>query len=262
MLTSEPPLFVGSSSGVKRLAGQRLGSIEEASLAHFHPGSKTLFVDVAGRDEPREIAATARRLGCANVAFACEDPELFAERAVDIARACRAGGVRAVAMTSGAVAAAVPLEPFGALHAAHVALDAFDGQALETVQHILAHTGCWVELESRLVPGLNDTDPAIASLCERLLERLGPDVPLCFSAHHRDHALRGSAATLRRARSVAQGLGVHHVYTAPVGEDESSRTICAGCGTVLVERRGLRMIRAVVEGGICPKCKLAVPGRY
>ena len=60
------------------------------------------------RRRPRRqtLADTAARLGCRSVAFTYNDPVIFMEYAMDVADACRAQGIKAVAVSAGFMNAA------------------------------------------------------------------------------------------------------------------------------------------------------------
>ena len=51
-------------------------------------------------DSPETIARAAEGLGCRSVAFTYNDPVIFHEYAIDVARACRERGVFSVAGTA------------------------------------------------------------------------------------------------------------------------------------------------------------------
>ena len=66
--------------------------------------SKSRDVDtLADAASPEALADAAVRLGCRSVAFTYNDPVIFLEYAIDVADACRARGVKAVAVTAGYV---------------------------------------------------------------------------------------------------------------------------------------------------------------
>ena len=81
----------GSVSGAAREAGvtQPTASIhlrelaEEIGLPLYEVIGRTVNLTEAGR----ELATTARRLGCASVAFTYNDPTVFMEYAIDVADA-------------------------------------------------------------------------------------------------------------------------------------------------------------------------------
>src|SRR5690606_16369464 len=91
---------------------------------------------------------------------------------------------------------------------------------LETLEWLVRETDVWVEVTTLLIPGLNDSEAEIAELCGWMLDRLGPDVPLHFTAFHPDFRMRDRPptppATLARAREQALRAGLRWVYTGNV----------------------------------------------
>ena len=66
--------------------------------------SKSKEIDtLADAASPEALAGAAARLGCRSVAFTYNDPVIFHEYAIDVADACRAAGIRSVAVTAGYV---------------------------------------------------------------------------------------------------------------------------------------------------------------
>ena len=113
--------LIAASYGL--ISGLAVDPIEKKPLYHFLPGSSALsFVTVGcnmlcgfcqnhhlsratrlegSRTTPEEIAEAAIRYGCESVAFTYNEPVVFAEQALEVAAACRAEGVRTVAVTAG-----------------------------------------------------------------------------------------------------------------------------------------------------------------
>jgi len=207
---------------------------------------------LADAASPEEIATAAERLGCRSVAFTYNDPVIFLEYAVDVADACRARGIAAVAVTAGYVCAEPRAELFAHVDAANVDLKAFDDRfyrrvcggalapVLDTLEYVARETDVWLEITTLLIPGLNDSDAELDALTRWAVERLGPDVPLHFTAFHPDWKLRDRpptpAATLRRARGIARANGVRHAFTGNIHDRDGQSTWCHGCGALLIER--------------------------
>ena len=201
-----------------RSSGYCVDPIEKKPLNHFLPGSAVLSFGTAGcnlacrycqnwdisksreidtladQASPEVIAQAAVDLGCRSVAYTYNDPVIFLEYAVDVARACRAVGVRSVAVTAGYVCPEPRAELFGAVDAANVDLKAFTedfyhrvcsahlAPVLETIEYLVKETDVWVELTTLVVPGYNDDDAQLDALTGWVAGTLGPDVPLHFSA--------------------------------------------------------------------------------
>lgn len=115
-----------------RSSGFAVDPVEKKPLSHFLPGSSVLsfgtagcnlgckfcqnwemstsreFDDLAVEASPAQIAAAARRVGAQSVAFTYNDPTIFAEYAIDTANACRAAGVRPIAVSAGYILSSAP----------------------------------------------------------------------------------------------------------------------------------------------------------
>src|SRR5262249_53070602 len=144
------------------------------------------------------------------------DPVIFYEYAIDVAQACREAGVASVAVTAGYMSPG----PRGAFYrhvdAANVDLKAFTedfyfkltqshlAPVLETLEYLKHETRVWFEITTLLIPGENDSEAEVAALSRWVLDHLGPDVPLHFTAFHPDFRMldkpRTPHATLAMAR--------------------------------------------------------------
>ena len=95
---------------------------------------------------------------------------------------------------------------------------------LETLEYVRHETRCWLEVTTLVIPGLNDSNEELDALTRWVVDHLGEDVPLHFSAFHPDHRLRDRpptpVATLRRARRIALANGVRHAYIGNVRDPE------------------------------------------
>jgi pyruvate formate lyase activating enzyme len=98
-----------------------------------------------------------------------------------------------------------------------------------------------------------------------VLENLGPDVPLHFTAFHPDFKLRDRdgtpPATLHEARAIALEAGLHYVYEGNIHSD-GGNTSCPSCKTLLIRRSWHDVRKNSLKNGCCPKCGLAIPGRW
>ena len=71
----------------------------------------------------------------------------------------------------------------------------------------------WFELTTLLIPGKNDSEEELNQMNEWVVQYLGPNVPMHFTAFHPDYKMRDIPATpettLTRARKIAITNGVH-----------------------------------------------------
>ena len=286
-----------------RSSGYCVDPIEKKPLNHFLPGTPVLSFGTAGCNlackfcqnwdisksrqmdtladtaSPTLIARAATRLGCRSVAFTYNDPVIFHEYAIDVAQACRERGVRSVAVTAGYVSPTPRVEFYAHMDAANVDLKAFTERfyrrlcagllhpVLETLEYIHRETATWLEITTLLIPGENDSDAEIGRLSSWIAERLGPDVPLHFTAFHPDWRMRDRPptppSTLVRARRIAMANGLRYVYTGNVHDPAGGSTYCHGCGGILIGRDWYVLSEwNLGEAAVCSRCGELCPGVF
>jgi pyruvate formate lyase activating enzyme len=125
-----------------------------------------------------------------------------------------------------------------------------------------------------MIPGRNDSPEETEALTRWVVDRLGPDVPIHFTAFHPDWKMRDvpptPAKTLSRAREIARANGVRYAYTGNVLDVEGGTTFCHACGTALIVRDGYELLHwTLADDGRCARCGAgcaglfeAVPGRW
>ena len=69
-------------------------------------------------------------------------------------------------------------------------------------------------------------------------------------------------AVVLRAAEIGAREGLRFVYAGNLPGHVKSweNTYCPGCGELLVERRGYRILKNVIPDGVCPACRRAIPG--
>lgn len=286
-----------------RSSGFCVDPMEKKPLNHFLPGTPILSFGTAGcnlackfcqnwdisksremdtlMDEasPETIAQAAQSLGCRGVAFTYNDPVIFHEYAIDVAQACRQRGLKSVAVTAGYVCPAPRADFYAHMDAANVDLKAFTDRfyhkvcaarlepVLETLRYLRHETDVWLELTTLLIPGENDSEEELEAMTAWVVEHLGPDVPMHFTAFHPDWKMKDRpptpSATLRRARGIAQRNGVRYAYTGNVRDREGATTYCHACSQVLIERDGYDLLDWKLSGdGACAGCGTPVAGVF
>jgi pyruvate formate lyase activating enzyme len=138
---------------------------------------------------------------------------------------------------------------------------------LDTLELIACETETWLELTTLLIPGLNDGDDELDEMTRWVVERLGPDVPIHFTAFHPDWKLRDRPptppATLTRARRIALANGVRHAYTGNVHDPDGQTTRCRACKTVVIGRDGYDLTTwGLTTDGRCERCGERCPGVF
>ena len=285
-----------------RSTGFCIDPIEKKPLHHFLPGTPVLSFGTAGCNlgckfcqnwdiskareierlsdvaSPEGIALAAHRHGCRSVAFTYNDPVIWAEYAIDTARACHDLDLKTVAVTAGYIGESAREDFFRDMDAANVDLKAFTqtfykklcfadlAPILDTLVWLHRETDVWFEVTTLLIGGQNDSDDELKALTGWFSENLGPDVPLHFSAFHPDYKMRDVPATpvetLRRARQIARAAGLRYVYTGNVHDQEGDATHCPSCDALLIQRDWYELLAWNLEDDRCQACGEAIAGVF
>ncbi|MGB9428743.1 MAG: AmmeMemoRadiSam system radical SAM enzyme [Gammaproteobacteria bacterium] len=286
-----------------RSSGFCVDPVEKKPLNHFLPGTSVLSFGTAGCNlackfcqnwdmsksremdtlanlaMPETLAMTAHQLGCANLAYTYNDPAVFMEYAMDVADAGHELGIKSIAVTAGYMCAEPRLELYSHMDAANVDLKAFTEDfyhkicgghlqpVLDTLMFLKHETQVWFEITTLLIPGENDSEKEIQELTQWILENLGPDVPLHFTAFHPDWKMQDKpptpAATLTRGRNIAVRNGIRYCYTGNVHDPGGSSTYCCNCKTLVIERDWYELGKwRLSDSGECQRCGTPLPGVF
>ncbi|HLA15729.1 MAG TPA: AmmeMemoRadiSam system radical SAM enzyme [Candidatus Limnocylindrales bacterium] len=286
-----------------RSSGFCVDPIEKKPLDHFLPGSAVLSFGTAGCNlacrfcqnwdisksreidtladaaSPEQIAEAAVRLGCRSVAFTYNDPVIFMEYAIDIADACHERGIKAVAVTAGYMSPAPRAEFYRHMDAANVDLKGFTDRfyaelsaahlepVLDTLRYLRHETEVWFEITNLMIPGWNDSEAETDAMTRWIVDELGPDVPVHFTAFHPDYKMLDTPptppATLKRAREIAMANGVRYAYTGNVHDRDGQSTYCHGCGALVIERDWYDLGHyGLTDDGRCLGCGTRIPGVF
>jgi pyruvate formate lyase activating enzyme len=282
-------------------AALQIDPIEKKPLNHFLPGTRVFSMGTAGcnmgcffcqnwdiskshQDQvrsqhvpPEEVPLLALKYGCDSIAFTYNEPTIWGEYVIDICRAAKGYGLKTVMVTNGYITYEAFHDIYDQVDAANVDLKAFtEGfygkitlthlePVLKTLEWLKNETNVWFELTNLMIPTLNDDPAETQRLAEWVLQHLGPDVPLHFTAFHPDFKLRDKPATppetLHRAREIALKAGLHFVYEGNIYSD-AANTYCPGCEEVLIRRSWHDVRDNRMKHGTCPKCGRAIPGMW
>lgn len=286
-----------------RSSGYCIDPIEKKPLNHFLPGTPVLSFGTAGcnlackfcqnwdisksrqmdtladQAQPETIAKAAVQMGCRSVAFTYNDPVIFMEYAIDVAQACHEQGIHSVAVTAGYICDQPRIDFYNHIDAANIDLKGFRNEfykklcaselqpVLDTLLYLKHETNVWFEITNLIIPSWNDSDAELEEMTQWVVDNLGPDVPMHFSAFHPDFKMmdlpRTPASTLTRARNIAIKNGVRYAYTGNVHDRTGDTTFCHNCQAPLIERDWYELHGWYIdENGRCQTCGAACAGVF
>jgi pyruvate formate lyase activating enzyme len=289
------------SLGYAHPAAMQVDPIEKKPLNHFLPGTRVFSMGTAGCNmgcffcqnwdisksradqvgssyvPPEDVVLLAIRNHCDSIAFTYNEPTIWGEYVIDICSAAKEAGLNTVMVSNGYITYDAFHDIYDHIDAANIDLKAFTEKfygkiTLTHLQPVLNallwlknETNVWVEITNLMIPTLNDAAEETRELCGWILENLGPEVPLHFTAFHPDFKLqdkpRTPPETLHAARRIALDAGLHYVYEGNI-HSEGSHTSCPACRTLLVKRSWHDVLQNRLQDGHCPKCGAAIPGRW
>ncbi|MBI4466357.1 MAG: AmmeMemoRadiSam system radical SAM enzyme [Acidobacteria bacterium] len=287
--------------GYAQPAAIQIDPVEKKPLNHFLPGTKIFSMGTAGCNmgcffcqnwdisksksdqvnsthlDPEQVVAAAKKYGCPSIACTYNEPTIWGEYVVDIAKVARREGINMVMVTNGYVTREAFFDIYDYIDAANVDLKAFTENfygritlthlqpVLETLAWLKRETNVWFEITNLMIPTLNDDPEETKKLCEWILDNLGDDVPLHFTAFHPDFKLtdkpRTPPETLHRARRIAWEVGLRYVYEGNVFSD-GAHTYCPGCGKILIRRSWHSVLENRLENSHCPWCGEFIHGMW
>ncbi len=286
------------------VAALHVDPIEKKPLFHFLPGTTTLSLGTQGCNfrcafcqnwslscvrgaihgeevDPAQLAHTARRLGCASVAFTYSEPTVFLELVIATADATLPLGLATVLVSNGFQSPQALRLLASRIQAANIDLKAGSerfyrhicGGRLVTVQKNLVamrRLGWHLEVTTLIIPEHNDSDAELTTVARFIAQELGPDIPWHVSrfhpCHEMPHVPPTPLATLLRARAIGQAAGLHFVYVGNVRQEGLEDTVCPSCGQTVIRRQGFHVAQMDLRNNSCRHCgqvilKAARPSR-
>ncbi len=290
------------STGYGKPTGFGVDPIEKKPLFHFLPGSIALSFGTAGCNlgckfcqnwsiskarideiqsqyvSPSDVIKLAKRYGASSIAYTYNEPIIFGEYVIDTSALARENGIKNVMVTNGYVDKEARKDIFKYVDAANVDLKAFSEKfykkltlshlepVLDTLKWIKNETEIWLEITTLLIPDKNDSDEEILRLVNWILENLGDEVPLHFTAFHPDFMMKDieptSPRTLIEARRTALEQGIKFCYVGNVHNSEGETTFCPNCGKALIRRDWHSVYENNLTEGKCNYCGGKISGVF
>ena len=290
------------STGYGRPTGFAIDPIEKKPLSHFLPGTNILSFGTAGCNlgckfcqnwsmskaklddlnalsvTPEEVVELAKKYNTPSIAYTYNDPTIFGEYVIDISKIGRSEGIKSVMVTAGYIDKKARKDVYKYIDAANVDLKAFTERfyrkltfsslksVLDTLIWLKNETDVWFEITTLLIPGENDSPNEIKAECNWIVENLGDNIPLHFTAFHPDFKMTDliptPGSTLNTARATAFSEGIKYCYVGNVHDREGQTTYCPDCKTALIKRDWQSVLSNKLEHGKCCNCGTKIDGYF
>ena len=223
---------------------------------------------------PEEAVDSARSLGCRGISWTYNEPTIWLEYTIDGARLAKERGLYTNYVTNGYMTeeALDAIGPY--LDAFRVDIKGFTKEFYSEVAHVPDFTpilkravrakerwGMHVEVVTNIIPGYNDGESENRKLARWIVSNLGPDTPwhvTGFSPHLELGNLPPTpVGTLEKICSIGDEEELRYVYIGNVPGHEREKTLCPGCGMVLIER--YPRVKVMIDDKKCPGCGMEIP---
>ncbi|MFA5084441.1 MAG: AmmeMemoRadiSam system radical SAM enzyme [Candidatus Paceibacterota bacterium] len=271
--------------------------VEKKPLYHFLPSTKTLSIATAGCNfhcthcqnwqisqakvedvphldiSPEKVVEQAKSNKLKSIAFTYTEPTVFYEYMLDTAKLAKKKRIKSIVVSNGFINEKPLKKLIPSIKAANIDLKGnaefygkiCDGKIEPVLNAIkmLHENKVWLEITNMIVPGYNDDVGEIKKTVAWIIENVGKDVPLHFSAFYPCFKMTGIQATppefLMRARIIAKNMGLNYVYTGNISDEDGSTTFCPKCGQAVIRRKNFAVVENRLKNGKCP-CGEEIPG--
>lgn len=137
---------------------------------------------------------------------------------------------------------------------------------LDVLRWLRRETKVWLEITNLLIPGWNDRPRETTELCNWVLNELGDDVPVHFTAFHPDFKMMDreptAPETVHNARHLALERGLKYVYEGNILSRDGGNTRCPACQKTLIRRTWHKVEDVAIVNGRCKYCETEIAGEW
>ncbi len=260
------------SPGERILSLGNIGCMLNCSYCHNWKTSQARYVEDAHVHHytPEAVIETAKRHGIRVISWTYNDPVVWHEFVMETSALAKQEGITTLYKSAFFITPEAVEQLLQVIDIFSISLKSIDHEYYKrfttgSLQPVLDATkqvylaGKHLELSTLMVTDISDDVESAKKISGWLLRELDATVPLHFVRFHPDYKMRDTNRTpiarLIRAREIALGMGVQHVYLGNVYDTPYSDTHCRGCGRTTVKRYGL-IGRTVLldESGACEHC--------
>ncbi|TNJ27495.1 Pyruvate formate-lyase activating enzyme [Giardia muris] len=237
--------------------------------------------DLAGREllTPKDVIAYCQRQDIRFIAATYNEPTIWFEYSLDLARLAKDHGIKYVYVSNGFTSTEQLEQLKDIISAINIDLKGFNDAVYRKVMHgsiepvknsirCLYNSNVIVEVTTLVVPGLNDSPEELRAIADFIVS-ISPDIPWHVSAFHPDYQMQDrpptSPQTIELALDIGKQAGLKYLYAGNVRLGRYTDTCCPKCKTILVKRPTSFFGEVAVDslnGNRCAKCGETIYGCF
>ncbi|MBY9006207.1 MAG: AmmeMemoRadiSam system radical SAM enzyme [Candidatus Lokiarchaeota archaeon] len=253
------------------------------SISQANPteDGKNGFYDIKGYEDskmslyemtPKQLINRVINSGAKTLAYTYNEPLIWHEWIIDTTTLLKKEGIKSILVTNGFSTPEASKELIQAgIDAVNIDIKGMSDDfykkicGAKSVQPVLdtakffKENKVHVEITNLLIPNLNDSREDIEKLCDWVLENLGNNTPVHFSAYHPDFKIpsqeKTSFKTLDLAYNLAIDKDLFFPYIGNIRHENGSNTFCPSCKKILIKREGYRILNKNISlKNTCKNC--------
>ena len=277
----------------------QLDPIEKKPFNHFMPGSKVFSIGTtscnlactfcqnpdlskthAANNEyvpPEGIIEFTKASKADGIAYTYNEPTIFLEYALDIAKLAHKNKLYNVFVTNGYMTRETVQAMKGLIDAVVVDFKGNGARSFvskysaipsdEPIKEALLEmkkARMHIEITDLIIPSVGDSSAECAALAAWIHDNLGPDTPMHFTRFHPDYKMldypETPYATLKHHYDNAKKAGINYVYIGNTQTSQYENTYCPKCGDIVIKREGLCLTQwNISKGNKCASCHNIIP---
>lgn len=265
--------------------------IEKKPLFHFYPGTRALTIGfwscnfdcpwcqnydiskvIPRFDEfikPDEFVKIALVNSCEGISLSLNEPTIFLEWGIEAIRGAKKKNLYTTIVSNGYMTEkALELFIDAGLDAANIdikgdkeAVQKYCGTVIDKVWRnceLMKARNVHLEITTLIVPTINDNLTILSGIGKRILTELGDTTPWHITRYFPAYKFSGPPTPVKFLEDVygmARERGLKFVYLGNILGHKYENTYCPNCGTVLIKRGGLTVIKMTINKNlVCPEC--------
>ncbi|HJO96119.1 MAG TPA: AmmeMemoRadiSam system radical SAM enzyme [Victivallales bacterium] len=194
---------------------------------HLSRGKPEISIPKGKYYSPENLIQKAIETECSSIAFTYNEPTVWAEYAIDIAKEASRNNLKVVLVSNGYITKAAAETLYPLVDAVNIDMKGFSEEfysemtngsmryVLDSIKYLYSLKK-HIELTNLIISGKNDDEKIINSYLDWVDINLNKNIPLHFSAFYPCHKYKvsksTSPSTLYHIREQANERGFHHVY--------------------------------------------------
>ncbi len=277
-----------------KIIALNIDPIEKKPLFHYKPGARMLSLGTVGCNfncqycqnwdishthehlgsniTPEQLVETALEHGAHGITYTYNEPTIFMEYAIDVAKLARKHKLFNTFVTNGYMtpeAAELASKYIDAMTVDFKgnASEAFARKYISIVSEsgifdtlkVLKEKKVFIEITDLVVPKIGDSLEDAEKLVKWVYNNLGPETPIHFLRFHPDFKMTNieetPIETLEAHYNLAKKLGMKYVYVGNAPGHEYENTYCPKCHALLIKRFIFDILEYNITSDLrCPKC--------